>query len=322
LNRFKKFAVFSLAYNVLVILWGAYVRATGSGAGCGSHWPLCNGEVIPRPERIQTWIELTHRLSSGLCLIFAIILMVWAWKAFPKKHPARIAANWSFGLTISEALVGAALVLLALVEHDQSVRRAVSISIHLVNTLLLVGALTLTVRYAWGYPAPTQPWRIRPKRWFFTSLASLLLLGVTGALTALGDTLFQSTSLAAGFAQDFAHDSHFLVKLRVLHPTLAIITAVLLYLYSEFSIRWTEGSVALASDTRKWARTLQGLVMLQMAVGGINLILLAPVTLQMLHLLMADLIWICMVMLSSSVLTHFPQTERHISRETLAATLH
>lgn len=304
MNRFKKFAVFCLSYNVLVILWGAYVRATGSGAGCGSHWPLCNGEVIPRPERIQTWIELTHRLSSGICLVFAIILMGWSWRVFPKKHPARVAANWSFGLTISEALVGAALVLLALVEHDQSVRRAVSISIHLVNTLLLLGALTLTVRYAFGFEPPKKTLHEKPKRWFGTAVVAMLLLGTTGALTALGDTLFQSTSLASGFAQDFAKNSHFLVKLRVFHPAMAVITAIVLYLFSEFSVRWTEATRDSApGDTRFWARALQGLVLIQMAVGGTNLLLLAPISLQMVHLLLADLVWISLVMLSSSVLS-------------------
>jgi heme A synthase len=306
LNRFKKFAVFCLSYNVLVILWGAYVRATGSGAGCGSHWPLCNGEVIPRPERIQTWIELTHRLSSGLCLVFAIALLVWAWKAFPKKHPARTAAHWTFGLTISEALVGAALVLLALVEHDQSVRRAISISIHLVNTLFLLGALTLTVRYSKlpvDFRFPENRIAEKPKSWFFTSLVAVLLLGTTGALTALGDTLFQSTSLASGFAQDFARDSHFLVKLRVFHPAIAVLTAIILYLYSEFSVRWSDTqSLGNESDTKVWARGLQGLVLIQMLMGGTNLLLLAPVGLQMVHLLLADLVWISFVMLSSSIL--------------------
>ncbi len=303
MNRFKKFAAFCLGYNVLVILWGAYVRATGSGAGCGSHWPLCNGEVIPRPERIQTWIELTHRLSSGLCLVFVIILMAWARRSFPKKHPARTAAHWSFGLTISEALVGAALVLLALVEHDQSVRRAISISIHLVNTLFLLGALTLTVRHS-NLPAEHKPiqntWNGKPKRWFITAIVSTILLGTTGALTALGDTLFQSKSLASGFAQDFASESHFLVKLRVFHPAMAVITAIVLYLYSEFAIRWSEPP---QGDTHTWARALQALVLVQMAIGGTNLLLLAPIGLQMVHLLLADLIWISLIMLSSAILT-------------------
>jgi cytochrome c oxidase assembly protein subunit 15 len=310
LNRFKKFAVFCLSYNVLVILWGAYVRASGSGAGCGSHWPLCNGEVIPRPERIQTWIELTHRLSSGLCLVFAMILMGWSWRLFPKKHPARSAANWTFGLTISEALVGAALVLLALVEHDQSVRRAVSISIHLVNTLFLLAALSLTVRYSFGYAAPLKRWQEKPKRWFITALVAMLLLGTTGALTALGDTLFQSTSLASGFAKDFASGSPFLVKLRVLHPAMAVVTAIVLYLFSEFSIRWAESSPAPAADTKRWARALQGLVLIQMVIGGTNLLLLAPIGLQMVHLLLADLVWISLVMLSAAVLTQSSSSVR------------
>jgi len=242
-------------------------------------------------------------LSSGLCLVFAMILMGWAWRVFPIKHPARTAANWTFGLTISEALVGAALVLLALVEHDQSVRRAVSISIHLVNTLFLLAALSLTVRYSFGYAAPFKRWQEKPKRWFITALVAMLLLGTTGALTALGDTLFQSTSLASGFAKDFASDSHFLVKLRVFHPAMAVVTAIVLYLFSEFSVRWAESSQAPAADTKKWARALQGLVLIQMVIGGTNLLLLAPIGLQMVHLLLADLVWISLIMLSSAVLT-------------------
>ncbi len=45
---FSRYAWGVLLWNVLVALWGAYVRATGSGAGCGSHWPTCNGEILPR----------------------------------------------------------------------------------------------------------------------------------------------------------------------------------------------------------------------------------------------------------------------------------
>jgi heme A synthase len=235
--------------------------------------------------------------------VFAILLMVWAWRSYPKKHPARVAANWTFGLTISEALVGAALVLLALVEQDQSVRRAISISIHLINTLFLLGALTLTVRHS-GLPldfkASEKLSEEKPKHWFFTSLVAVILLGTTGALTALGDTLFQSKSLASGFTQDFARDSHFLVKLRVFHPAMAVVTAIVLYLFSEFSVRWTD---ARQSDAKLWARALQGLVLIQMLVGGTNLLLLAPVGLQMVHLLLADLVWISFVMLSSAVLS-------------------
>jgi heme A synthase len=300
LERFRKFALFNLAYNVGVILWGAYVRASGSGAGCGSHWPLCNGEVIPRPQKIQTWIELTHRVSSGLCLVFAILLVLWAWRLFPKGAAVRKAAAWVFGFTISEALVGAALVLLAQVDKDQSVGRAISISIHLVNTLFLLAALTLTVRFAYGLPSPQRPWLRSPKRWMSTGLIATLLLGISGALTALGDTLFRSTSLLTGMTEDFSPQSHFLVKLRVLHPILAVATAVLLYLMAEFCIRWTTQD----KETSRWGRLLQGLVLLQVAVGAINLFLLAPIPLQMVHLLMADLVWITLIMLGASTLSN------------------
>src|SRR5215467_12703113 len=75
-GRVSAFAWGVLAYNVAVIAWGAFVRASGSGAGCGRHWPLCNGEVVPRPTSVATVIEATHRATSGLALVGVVGLLV------------------------------------------------------------------------------------------------------------------------------------------------------------------------------------------------------------------------------------------------------
>src|SRR5829696_8162535 len=115
LGRFAIYAWAVLAYNLLVILWGAYVRATGSGAGCGSHWPLCNGEVVPRAAAAQTLIEFTHRATSGLALLAVVALVAWVFQAFPRRHPARKGAASSLVLILTEAAVGAGLVLFELV---------------------------------------------------------------------------------------------------------------------------------------------------------------------------------------------------------------
>lgn len=308
-HRFTLFAWGVLAFNLFVVLWGAYVRATGSGAGCGAHWPLCNGEVLPQDPQIETMIELFHRLTSGVALLLVIGLLVWARRIFPKGHPARMGAGLSMFFIITESLVGAMLVLFEWVAFNQSVERVISVSVHLVNTFLLVGSLALTAWWAGGQPAP----RLRGQpRWLTFGLAvaflGMFLLGVSGAITALGDTLFPSGSLAEGIAQDFMPTAHFLVRLRVYHPILAILVGMLLAFF---------GLVLYGVTENRRTRLLSlGLVLLfgvQLLAGLINLILLAPVTMQIIHLFLADLVWLNLVLLAAHLLaadplpTHLPQ---------------
>ena len=149
----KRFAQYSwgvLAYNLLVILWGAFVRATGSGAGCGAHWPLCNGEVVPHTGRLATAIEFSHRLSSGLALILIVGLVVWAFRLYPRGHLVRRGASVSAFFLLTEALLGAGLVLFEYVAANVSVARAYWMAGHLINTFLLLAALTLTAWWASG----------------------------------------------------------------------------------------------------------------------------------------------------------------------------
>ncbi|HVR96418.1 MAG TPA: COX15/CtaA family protein, partial [Thermoanaerobaculia bacterium] len=142
IDRFARYAWATLAYNVAVILWGAAVRATGSGAGCGSHWPLCNGEVLPRSPGVQTIIEFSHRVTSGLALLLVVGLVVFAFRARPRGDAARGAAVLSLLFILSEAAVGAGLVLFEMVAHNQSMARALWMAAHLINTFFLLGVLT------------------------------------------------------------------------------------------------------------------------------------------------------------------------------------
>ena len=290
----RKFAVYAwsvLFYNLLVIAWGAYVRATGSGAGCGAHWPLCNGVIIPREPRIETMVEFSHRVSSGLTLVLVVILVIWAWRAFVKGSLVRKAAVFAVVFTLTEALVGAGLVLFELVAENTSLTRAFSMMVHLVNTYLLLGALTLT---AW-WAARDEPERLV---WpgvngviLVVGLLGLLALGASGAVTALGDTLFPAGSLAEGIQQDFSPTAHFLIRLRILHPVIAVSVGV----YLLAAVFW------LRSGRRTPIQTiitnlLIGLFACQLALGIMNIYLLAPVWLQMIHLVMSDLIWAALVL--------------------------
>lgn len=129
---------------------------------------------------------------------------------------------------ITEALIGAGLVLFELVAQDTSTARAFPISIHLENTFVLLACITLTAWWASG----GKPIRLRSNRkagWLLgVGIVGLLILGISGALTALGDTLFPISSLAEGLRQDFSPNAHFLIKLRIMHPTIAVLISVYL----------------------------------------------------------------------------------------------
>jgi heme A synthase len=283
-RRFARFAWLVLAFDVGVILWGAYVRATGSGAGCGAHWPLCNGEVVPRAAAAATMIEFTHRISSGMVLALSVALLVWARRAFAPGHPARRGASAVMLLTLTEALVGAGLVLFRLVGTDASVARVASMALHLVNTFLLLAAVAVTASRA------TAP--VRPRRRLLEGLPLLvgigllcvMLVSVTGAITALGDTLFPPA--AAARPEGHVAAAHFLVQLRILHPILALVVGAFLALLGGY----------LLDTCRGHALVLFGLVLAQLVAGPVTVVLRAPVAMQLVHLLLADLLWVTLVL--------------------------
>ena len=299
LTRFAGYAWGVLFYNLAVILWGAYVRATGSGAGCGSHWPLCNGQVLPRSPQAETLIEFFHRLTSGLAFLLVVGLLIWAFRAYPKQHLVRWAAGFSMLFIITEALIGAGLVVFELVAYNDSIARAFSIAAHLINTFLLLASLTLTAWWASG----GAPIRLRGQRGLVIllglGLLGMLILGVSGAVTALGDTLFPAGSLAEGLRQDFSPTAHILIRLRVLHPIIAVTVALYLILVAMLC-NSSRHSVAATWSSQ----LLVILLIVQLGAGALNLVLLAPVWMQLVHLLLADIIWVMLVLLAASTLAH------------------
>ena len=300
-RRLARFAWALLGYEILVVAWGAYVRATGSGAGCGRHWPTCNGEILPRAPRIETLIEMSHRLSSGGALIGTLVLFVWAVRVYPRGHRVRRGAGVTTLLMVAEALIGAALVLFELVAHDASMKRALSISLHLINTFLLLASTATTAWWASGGGAV----RLRNQRGAAPAvtvllgvlLLAMLVVGATGAVTALGDTLFPAPSLAAGFAQDFDARSHLFIRLRAIHPMLAMTTAGAIVLAMGL-IR----SLRPIRSVRILSRVAASLAVAQVAAGLADVLTRAPVPMQLVHLALADLVWIGLVLTGAAAL--------------------
>ncbi len=286
-----------LIYNVAVILWGAYVRATGSGAGCGGHWPLCNGEVLPASPGTAMIIEFSHRLTSGLALPLVIVLAVWAFRAYPSGNPVRLGASLAVLFTITEALVGAGLVLFGLTADNDSMARAGGIAIHLTNTFLLLASLTLTAFWVSGGRALQVRGQGQLIWFLLLGLAGVLLLGISGAVTALGDTLFPATSVMQGLQQDLNPTTQLLVRLRVLHPLIAISVGIYIGLLARVM-----SALRASREVRFWSGSLIGLIVTQWIAGFVNIYLLAPVWLQLVHLLLADLLWIALILLTASIL--------------------
>jgi cytochrome c oxidase assembly protein subunit 15 len=287
------FAAFVVGFMVLVILEGAVVRATGSGAGCGAHWPLCNGEILPHHPRLATIIEFTHRSLTGICTALVAVLIAWAFLARPRGDRARKAAVAAGILLITEGALGALLVLGHYVGNNASTARVVVQCIHFTNTMLLLAAMTLT--WWWLRLRETAPLCPTGRIAATLTLLATILTGATGSVAALADTLFPSSSLHAALAQDFSSTAPLLIRMRWIHPAATILAlAAALWLLPQ-----------LKSAPRRWVAAL---LFSQIVLGVADVLLLAPLSLQVLHLLFADLFWIALVATTSSLLSPAHQT--------------
>ena len=296
--KFARYAWLVLAYTIPVILFGAFVRAGLHGDGCGAFWPGCNGTLIPSGTSLSESIEFTHRVSSGILLPLVLGLLFWAFRAFPKGHAARRAAGFVLFFTLTEAALGAGLVKFQWVALDDSYGRVFAMSFHLVNTFFLIGAIVLAAHFGSGGD------RVRLKGqgavgWAVVlGLVGLLVLGVTGAITALGDTIFPVTSIAEGLRRDVAPTAHITERLRMLHPLIA--TSVGLFLLFAIGLVVRSRSDGAVKKLGRWV--VIGF-MAQMVAGIVNLGLLAPIGMQLLHLALSDGIWIAMVLFGLSSLS-------------------
>jgi cytochrome c oxidase assembly protein subunit 15 len=280
----------TLVYVIFVILFGAVVRITGSGAGCGQHWPSCHGEVVHLPQSVETLIELTHRVTSGLSVFLVLGALVYTGRVRGRRHLSTRAAGFALGFLLLEALLGAALVLLELVGSDASHMRALVMALHLVNTALLMLALVIAA-WAFGRRSPALG-RGAAGQLAVVLLGGglLLLVSASGAVTALGDTVLPvaGKDWQAGLSADSG--AHFLERVRGVHPVLATLGALVLFWSSE------RLAPSRARGLLPWA------VGLQLLAGLANVWLSAPGWMQVVHLALANLVWLIFVWASLETL--------------------
>lgn len=307
--RFRQFAWIYLGYLLAVVLFGAWVRISGSGNGCGSHWPVCNGEVIPQAPSTKTIIEFTHRLTSGLCGFLGLALLIWSRRI---SRPVFYAAAASFVFLLIEAFIGAVLVKKELVAGDTSSSRALVVALHLANTLLLT-ASTAAAAW-WSNPARRVIFVPHLRPLIAVAILMLILTNMTGAVTALGDTLFPrqpalGAELLAKVRDDLSPTHHFLVRLRILHPIVAMVTAMIAGLIF-FRIPSASAIVAYGRIA----------ILAQVAFGFLNIALAAPGWMQIVHLLMAQAVWLFSWLLAAEAFRTQTPVTADLGRLATAAT--
>lgn len=285
---FSRFLKILIIYTLLVILWGAWVRISHSGDGCGDTWPLCQGRLIPEAEQQKTWVEYTHRLMSGLYGLFVLGLYLWGKKVYTTLHPARKAGLFTLLFMCTEALLGAKLVLFKLVGTDSSFFRLFAISLHQINSLLLMGSTLV-----WMLQSQLPLSSTHGNSFHFKKLSYIwlvILIATTGAWAALASTLFPTSSLAQGWAEDLSAHSHFLLKLRIVHPLLALIAGTCIAVFF-----WRRYQSASSPELQK--KALQNSVFFSVALvfGILTLLMLSPIWMKLAHLAIAHGIFISIV---------------------------
>jgi heme A synthase len=309
LGRFAKYAWLVLGWNIIVILWGVFLRASKSGDGCGQHWLTCHGEVVPSAPQLKTVIEFSHRVTRAFDGILVIIMVIWAiviWRSDRSAASGRVMkmAAASLVLVIVEGLLGAGLVLTGNTAETLTPERPFWMAAHLVNTLILLALVTLTAWFAENRKALNFKVNAGHIAAIAAAAAAIFFVGISGSIAALSSMLFPAGSITEGMAQDFSATSHMLLRLRLLHPISAILTGVLLIFISDW-LRKLKGTPGVT----RWSNVLSILILVQIAFGAATLLMLAPIVMQLGHLLLADSIWISFVLLTANFLAEGSSAE-------------
>jgi len=281
LNSYAKSGLF---LSIVSILAGAFVRATGSGDGCGATWPTCKGRIIPALTDTSELIEFSHRSVSGLLLIVTLIIFSKTRK-FQKGSLVKSVTNYLTFFVIFEAVIGAVIVLFEWVGLNSSLPRIVAVPIHLVNTFGLLGCFAILNKILQD---DLKEIKLIFNRNFILISSLFLLSGATGSITALADVLFPSASFIEGFLEDFDKTSEVLTRLRILHPIISSALSVVLYVYSTRINKKYGVSVKL----------LKTFVIIAVLLGVFNVISNIVLPLSILHLAIADFLWISYIYVS------------------------
>ena len=282
--KVKPYAKAGLYLSIASILAGAFVRATGSGDGCGATWPTCKGKIIPALSDTSELIEFSHRSLSGVLLVVTLIIFAKT-RSFQKGTLVRSVSNYLTFFVIFEALIGAVIVIFEWVGLNSSLPRIIAVPIHLVNTFGLLGSYAILYKILQDDLENIRPMFNKN----FILISSLFLLsGATGSITALADVLFPSASFIEGFLADFDRTSEVLTRLRILHPIISSALSIVLFVYA----------TGISNKYNVSVKPLKLLIIIAVFLGVLNVLSNIVLPLSILHLAIADFLWISYIYVS------------------------
>lgn len=293
-QRFANFAWFNLIYNLLVVAFGVFLRASGSGDGCGENWPFCTGDKNPANGPWASLIESSHRISTVLVGLFSFIMLGWSFRSFAKGHPVKKFAVAYFVFTLLEGLIGRHLVVNGLVTSNDTVQRAIWMAIHVLSTFVLLGSIAGAGLSASGIRPPNFKGQGVVGWLLGFGFVGTMLLGVSGAISAFGH---QVRPDVADLSERLKPAAFWASKLAIAHPIGSASIGLFLLLMS--------GMIQhLRPDpfVKNASKMVSSLLVIQMCLGALNIVLKAPIPMQMIHLVMADLNWISIVVLAMAAL--------------------
>jgi heme a synthase len=268
MTRFTRLAWTAATFTYLLIILGAIVRITGSGLGCGEHWPLCNGKLLP-PLDVPTMIEYGHRLAAAAVSVLVAGLAAYAWwlnrgAGSGEPFPPGRAPYVALGLLVVQVLLGAVTVALRLPPW--------TVILHLGTAMLLLATLIVIAKGSRFTPG-LRPGSLGLALGFVTVLFGALTANLGAATACLGFPLCNGQLLPAG---------NYLQQVQSTHRLLA---------YTLFGYVWWW---ALRTKTRPvWY--VAGIVTLQVAVAAAMILLALPQPLQAAHVAVGAAVWAALV---------------------------
>ena len=292
-RRFAQLAWAAAACTYLLIILGAIVRITGSGMGCGDHWPLCNGRLLPPLDDLGTLIEWNHRLAAALVSILVAATAGYGWWlqretgnrkretsngpiALPSDSPTAtaresfrvrpsVASYAALGLLILQVALGAVTVKLALPPW--------TVILHLGTAMLLLAALIVAARGSRSVPR-SGAGVVALALGFTAVLAGALTANLGAASACLGFPLCNGQLAPDGNSLQHVHWTH----------------RLLAYTLFAYTLWW-------AARTRgRWAWGVVALVILQVAVGAVMVLLALPPPWQAAHVAVGAAVWAALVL--------------------------
>ena len=292
MSALRRLSILSLILGIGQVVFGAIVRITGSGMGCGDHWPKCQGHWFPPLDRIDLIIEVAHRyfaatLSVAILALLVVALLHRATPGVSGRGGVLRAAGAAAGLVLAAAIFGAVTVKLELANK-------VVIVTHLAIAMTLLAVLVSASMRAGGLGASSAAVGTASAKTWRSARVALALTFVVLVLGAFTAHVPGANSLCVGFP--LCRNGLLPSSAQHIQITHRILAFLLFFHLVGLSIGvWRRGEAKLIVGA---AFTALGTVLVQIVVAAALVEMQLPAMLRSLHQAVGTLVWVAVVVLT------------------------